>query len=48
MLSKNYKNWIAELDIKTCKTCRDEHGKIYDIDEFVLNPPPVHFFVGVS
>lgn len=44
MVSNNYKNWIAELDIKTCKSCRDNHGQIYRIDEYVITPPPLHFY----
>ena len=27
--SKEYKNWIAILDLKTCLVCRNCHGKIY-------------------
>ena len=28
--SRNYKNWeSAYLGIKTCKECRNKHGKIY-------------------
>jgi len=44
MLSDNYKNWIAILDIKTCKPCREEHGQIFEIDEHVMNEPPLHFY----
>ena len=36
MQSKNYKNWIAILDLKTCKPCRRTHGQIYEMDEIVL------------
>ena len=36
MQSKNYKNWIAILDLKTCKPCRRTHGQIYEIDELSL------------
>lgn len=42
MISKNYKNWIATLDLSTCFTCRSEHGQIYEIDEYVFNAPPLH------
>ena len=27
--SRNYKNWVAALDIKTCLECRERHGQIY-------------------
>ena len=42
MRSKNYKNWIAILDLKTCKPCRRTHGQIYEMDEIVLVQPPLH------
>ncbi len=42
MISKNYKNWIAILDLFTCYVCRSEHGQIYEMDEYVFNEPPVH------
>ena len=31
--SRNYKNWIAVLDLKTCLECRSQHGQIYQMDE---------------
>ena len=40
--SKNWKNWIAVLDLKTCKICRRNHGKIYQINENVKPSPPIH------
>ncbi len=42
MISKNYKNWIAILDLSTCFPCRAEHGQIYEINEYVFNQPPLH------
>lgn len=27
--SRNYKNWIAVLDLKTCMECRSRHSQIY-------------------
>lgn len=27
--SRNYKNWVATLDLKTCPKCRSRHGQIY-------------------
>ncbi len=41
--SKNYKNWIATLDLKTCFECSSNHGKIYQITEDVVPQPPLHF-----
>ncbi len=40
--SKKYKNWIAELDLKTCLECRRLHGKIFLIDEKSEKEPPLH------
>ena len=40
--SKNYKNWRAILDLKTCIECRSRHGQIYNIDEVVDPEPPLH------
>lgn len=30
--SVNWKNWMSELLLTTCKICRANHGKIYPID----------------
>ena len=40
--STKWKNWIAILDSKICKDCKDKHGKIYEVSEKVLPPPPLH------
>ncbi|MGN0529165.1 MAG: ribonuclease domain-containing protein [Eubacterium sp.] len=40
--SDNYKNWIAILDEKTCVVCRENHGRIFPLNEYVLLSPPVH------
>ena len=40
--SKNYKNWIAILDLKTCPICRTMHGKIWQIEEQPEIEPEVH------
>ena len=42
--SKNYKNWIAILDLKTCPICRTMHGKIWQIEEKPEIEPEVHSF----
>ena len=34
--------WRAILDLRTCLICRKNHGKIYEVDEFVSTFPPVH------
>lgn len=39
--SKNWKNWIAQKDLKLCEDCSKRHGKIFPISEFV---PPMHLF----
>ena len=44
MESKNYKNWIAVLDVKTCYSCRSRHGQIYETDEYVFEKPPLHLY----
>ncbi len=40
--SSKWKMWRAILDLRTCLICRKNHGKIYEIDEFVSPFPPVH------
>lgn len=42
--SKKWKMWKAILDIKTYRDCRKKHGKIYEIKEEVIPPPPLHWF----
>ena len=32
-LSKNWKHWVAQLDLNTCKECLKIHGKIYATNE---------------
>ncbi len=39
--SQKWKTWKAVVDFHTCFTCRKNHGKIYNINEYV-EPPPVH------
>ena len=29
--SKNWANWMANLDPRTCNDCEDNHGKIFPI-----------------
>lgn len=40
--SRNYKNWVATLDLKTCPKCRSCHGQIYQMDETPDTEPPFH------
>lgn len=42
MSSANWKHWIAQLDLYTCKHCKEMHGQIYSTDEMILKEPPVH------
>lgn len=40
--SRNYKNWIAILDLRICLECRSRYGKIYQVDEIPDKEPPIH------
>ena len=40
--SDDYKEWHSVLSLTTCTLCRDKHGEIYEIDEFVHEEPPLH------
>lgn len=42
--SKKWKMWRAILDVRTCFVCREKHGKIYEMSEKVIPPPPLHPF----
>ena len=42
--SENWKNWVTEIDEKTCRDCKEKHGKIYATDEIVKPEPPLHPF----
>ena len=41
-ISLNWKHWKAIWDIKTCKGCKDMHGKIYAASEKPNPAPPLH------
>ena len=43
--SKKWKMWRAVLDVKTCKDCREKHGKIYQMSEIVKPRPPLHICI---
>ncbi len=40
--SKKWKTWKATIDLKTCLRCRENHGKIYSISDYVFPEIPVH------
>lgn len=42
--SKRWKNWRATIDFKTCTDCLNHHGKVYRIDEYIPEEPPLHPF----
>ncbi len=40
--SINFKHWITTLDLRTCRYCRNQNGKIYRINEMVEHLCPIH------
>lgn len=40
--STNWKHWKANLDVKSCEACREQHGKVYRMDEMPVPEPPLH------
>lgn len=40
--STHWLNWIAELDLRTCLSCRQLHGKIFSSEEIIYEEPPLH------
>ena len=42
--SKKWKNWITQLDLKTCQPCVTMHGKIFPLWDFLIIRPPLHLF----
>ena len=42
MYSTKWKTWKSSIDIKTCKPCRERHGKIYHLSDAVIPAPPLH------
>lgn len=43
-ISQHWKNWKATIDFKTCTDCLNHHGKVYRIDEYIPEEPPLHPF----
>lgn len=45
MSSANWKHWVAQLDLYTCKYCKKMHGQVYSVETILLegvDGPPVH------
>ena len=40
--SSKYKHWISNPDLKRCKECEENHGKIWLIPEKPSPNPPIH------
>ena len=40
--SKNWKHWVAHIDLKICLLCRNLNGKIYSIEDIDFEEPPIH------
>lgn len=40
--SMRFKNWITQLDLRTCAECRANHGKVYDRFDAPDAKPPLH------
>ena len=40
--STHFKEWVAEIDFKTCAECLESNGKIYPIEDKPFPKPPVH------
>jgi len=43
-ISSQWKNWKATVDIKTCQECRNHHGRVYRMDDYIAQEPPLHPF----
>ena len=42
--SRNWKHWVTQIDLKTCKPCNKMNGKIYPMRELLSVRPPLHPF----
>ena len=42
--SRNWKHWVTQIDLKTCKPCNKMNGKIYAVAETPSPRPPLHPF----
>jgi len=43
-ISTNWKHWLSMLTPTTCKPCKDNHGKIFSIEEDTQAHIPMHFY----
>ena len=41
-ISTSWKHWVSQIDLRNCKPCVDNNGKIYHISETVYPKPPLH------
>ena len=40
--SSKWKHWVSCIDLKRCIACEQQHGQIYELDEFPETEPPLH------
>lgn len=40
--SARFQHWLSQQDMKRCPTCKDQHGKIWRVDETPEPMPPIH------
>lgn len=40
--SDRWREWKSALSPTTCVKCKELHGKLYDREEKVDEPPPIH------
>lgn len=38
----HYQKWTAQLDLRTCLNCAQNHGRIFDITDASYSQPPLH------
>jgi len=43
-VSNRWKTWKATIDFKTCMDCLNNHGKVYRMEEYIPQEPPLHTF----
>ena len=41
-VSTRFRHWLSQQDMKRCPTCKDQHGKIWRMDETPEPTPPIH------
>ncbi len=40
--STRWKTWSTILDLRTCARCRERNGKVYEMNGFIEEGPPLH------